>query len=290
LTVSSASLSFGSVTVNTATTQSLTLSSTGTSPVTVNSATITGAGFTIVAQNLPVTLSPTQSMTLQVQFDPTTTGSASGQLNITSNSTSGSTISIVLSGTGAAANPQLTISAGSLSFGSATVNTATAQSLTVTSTGTTPVTVNSATITGTGFSMIGGSFPATLNPNQTLTLKLQFEPPTSGPLTGQLKISSNSTTGGTATVSLTGTGIAVAHEVDLSWDAPSNSPDPVAEYNIYRATGSGSFTRINSSPDSAVVYVDTTVVSGTTYSYQVTSADVSGRESAPSKQITVTIP
>jgi hypothetical protein len=103
-------------------------------------------------------------MTLQVQFDPTATGSATGQLTISSNSTSGSTISVTLSGTGTAANPQLTVGAGSLRFGSVTVNTATTQSLTLTSTGTTPVTVNFATITGAGFTIIGGSFPATLNP------------------------------------------------------------------------------------------------------------------------------
>jgi hypothetical protein len=45
--------------------------------MTVNAATITGAGFTIVAQSFPITLNPTQSLTLQVQFQPTTTGTAS---------------------------------------------------------------------------------------------------------------------------------------------------------------------------------------------------------------------
>jgi Abnormal spindle-like microcephaly-assoc'd, ASPM-SPD-2-Hydin len=290
LTVSATSLSFGSVTVNTTKTQSLTLTSAGTSPVTVNSAAITGAGFTIAAASLPVTLNPTQSVTLQVQFDPTATGTASGQIAISSNSSKGSTASVALSGTGAAANPQLTVSVGSLSFGSVNVNTATAQSLTLTSTGSTPVTVNSATITGAGFTIIGGSFPITLNPNQTATLKLQFEPTTAGALTGQLSISSNSTTGSTATVSLTGTGTVVAHQVTLTWNVPPSSPDPVAGYNIYRATGTGSFTRINSSPDTAVTYVDTAVTSGTTYSYQVTSADPSGQESVPTSPVTVTIP
>ena len=47
---------------------------------------------------------------------------------------------------------------------------------------------------------------------------------------------------------------------------------------------------INSSPDSAVVYVDSTVVSGATYSYAVTSVDSSGVESVDSNEITVTIP
>ena len=290
LTVSTSNLSFGSVTVNTATTQSLTLTSTGTSPVTVNSAAITGAGFTIVAQSFPITLNPTQSVTLQVQFQPTSTGTASGQITISSNSTTGGTVSVALGGTGTAANPQLTISTGSLGFGSVAVNTATTQSLTLTSTGTSPVTVNSATITGAGFTIVGGSFPVTLNPTQTLTLQLQFKPTTAGALTGQITISSNSTNGGTAVVALSGTGTAAAHEVDLSWDAPASSPDPVAGYNIYRATGSGSFVLITSSPDSAVVYVDSTVTSGATYSYMVKSVDSSGVESVASNQITVTIP
>jgi Abnormal spindle-like microcephaly-assoc'd, ASPM-SPD-2-Hydin len=256
----------------------------------VNSAAITGAGFTIVAQSFPVTLNPTQSVTLQIQFDPTATGTASGQITISSNSTTGGTVLVALGGTGTAANPQLTISSGSLSFGSVTVNTATTQSLTLSSAGTTPVTVNSAAITGAGFTIVGGSFPVTLNPTQTLTLQLQFEPTTAGALTGQITISSNSTSGSTAAVALSGTGTPVAHEVDLSWDAPTSSPDPVAGYNIYRATGSGPLVLINSSPDSAVVYVDSTVVSGTTYSYEVKSVDFSGAESVPSNEITVTIP
>ena len=173
LTVSAASLSFGSLTVNTATTQSLTLTSTGTSPVTVSSAAITGTGFTIVGSSLPLTLSPTQSLTLQVQFNPTTAGTASGQITINSNSTTSGTASVALSGTGTTptsplASPQLTVSAASLSFGSVTVNTATTQSLTLTSTGTSPVTVNSAAITGTGFAIVGGSLPVTLNPTQSM--------------------------------------------------------------------------------------------------------------------------
>jgi fibronectin type 3 domain-containing protein len=125
---------------------------------------------------------------------------------------------------------------------------------------------------------------------QTLTLQLQFDPTTAGALTGQITISSNSTSGSTAVVALSGTGTTVAHEVDLSWDAPTSSPDPVAGYNIYRATGAGSLALISSSPDAAVVYVDSTVVSGATYSYEVKSVDSSGVESVASNQITVTIP
>jgi Abnormal spindle-like microcephaly-assoc'd, ASPM-SPD-2-Hydin len=190
----------------------------------------------------------------------------------------------------APANPQLTLSASSLSFGSLTVNTASTLSLTLTSTGTSAVTVNSAAITGAGFTIVGGSFPVTLNPTQTLTLQVQFEPTTAGAVTGQLAISSNSTSGGTADVALSGTGTAVAHSVDLSWTAPSSSTDPVAGYNIYRTISGGSLALVNASPDSSTTYVDSTVVSGTTYNYVVKSVDSSGVESVASNEITEVIP
>ncbi len=291
LTVSAGSLNFGSVTMNTAATRALTLTSTGTSPVTVNSAAISGAGFTILAQRFPMTLNPTESVTLQVQFSPMSTGSAGGQVAINSNSTSGSTSVIALRGTGTAANPQLTISAGSLDFGSIAVNTSTTKPLTLTSTGTSPLTVNSAIVSGTGFALVGGSFPVTLNPTQSLTLQLRFLPTTAGSPSGQIAINSNSTSGSTSVVALSGTGTGVSHEVDLSWDAPASSPVPVAGYNVYRSVGSsGSFGTINSSPIPTPVYVDSAVVSGTTYLYVVKSVDTSGKESSPSNQITITVP
>ncbi|GGA60066.1 hypothetical protein GCM10011507_09550 [Edaphobacter acidisoli] len=291
LTVSTASLSFGSVTVGSATTQPVTLTSTGTTAVTVNAAAITGGGYSIVGGSFPVTLNPSQSLTVQVQFDPSATGSATGQLTITSNSSTGSTAGVTLSGTGtAAANPQLTVSTASLSFGSVTVGSATTQPVTLTSTGTTAVTVNAAAITGGGYSIVGGSFPVTLNPSQSLTVQVQFDPSATGSATGQLTITSNSSTGSTAGVTLSGTGTAAAHEVDLSWTAPTTSTDPVAGYHIYRSSGSGVFALINSGLDVPTAYADNTVVSGATYTYYVTSVDYNGIESDPSNQASFTIP
>jgi Abnormal spindle-like microcephaly-assoc'd, ASPM-SPD-2-Hydin len=290
LTVGAASLSFGNVAVNSAATKSVTLTSTGSSEVTVNAATVKRAGFTIVAQSFPVTLSPTQSLTLQVEFKPTAAGALAGQLTNSSNSTTGSTAVVALSGTGTTANPQLTMSAASLSFGSVAVNKATKLTLTLTSSGTTPVTVNSGSVTGAGFTIVGASFPVTLNPTQTLVLSLQFKPTTAGAATGQLTVSSNSTTGGTVQVALSGAGTAVSHEVDLSWNPPTSSPDPVAGYNIYRSTGGGSFMLVNPSPTSSISYVDSIVVSGTSYSYVVKSVDFSGVENDASNEAMATIP
>jgi Domain of unknown function (DUF4082)/Abnormal spindle-like microcephaly-assoc'd, ASPM-SPD-2-Hydin len=290
LTLSATTLSFGNVTMNSSATQSLTLTSSGTSAATVNSASITGAAFSIVGATMPATLNPGQSMTLQVQFKPAATGSATGNLTVSSNSTTGSTAVVSLSGTGTTANSKLTLSATTLSFGSVTVNSSTTQSLTLTSSGTSPVTVNAASITGSGFTLVGGSFPVTLNPNQSTTLQVQFKPTAAGSVTGNLTISSNSTSGSTAAVSLSGTGTATPHEVDLSWTAPGSSADPVAGYNVYRSSGGGADQLINASVLTATSYVDSTVVSGSTYSYTVKSVDNSGVESTSSNQTTVTIP
>jgi hypothetical protein len=245
----------------------------------------------LLAPHFPISLNPTQSMTLQVEFSPMSAGSAAGRVTIHSNSANGSTSIVDLSGTGVAENPQLSISPGNLNFGSVAVDASATKTLTLSSTGTSPLTVNSAAVSGSGFALIGGSFPVTLNPTESLTLQLRFSPTTAGAQSGQITISSNSSSGSPTVVSLSGTGTAAAHEVDLSWDAPVNSPIRVSGYNVYRSAGSsGSLSLINPSPVTTAVYVDSAVVTGTTYLYVVRSVDASGQESGPSNQLTITIP
>jgi hypothetical protein len=292
LTVSAGSLSFGNVTVNSSATLPVTLTSSGTAPLTITAATAGGADFTDSGATFPVTLNPSTSVTLQVHFVPTAAGAVTGQLAIASNSAGGSPTQVTLSGTGtAAATAQLQVSATSLPFGSVPVNSTSTLTLTLISSGTAAVTVNSVGLTGTGFSDSGATFPVTLQPNQSVTLKVQFDPTVAGAATGQLTITSTSATGSTTQVPLSGTGTAVQHQIDLSWDAPSSSADPVAGYNVYRSTdGGASFTKLNSSPDSQVDYTDLNVQSGSTYVYQVTSVDASGVESAPSNQFPLSVP
>ncbi len=102
----------------------------------------------------------------------------------------------------------LSINATRVAFGDVLVNTPATQPMTLTSTGTVPVTINGATLTGMGFTMSGAEFPATLNPSQEMTLNLGFDPTAVGAATGQLTITSNSSTNGTSVIGLTGTGTA----------------------------------------------------------------------------------
>lgn len=102
----------------------------------------------------------------------------------------------------------MSINATSVAFGDVEINTPATQPVTMISTGTLPVTINWAKLTGAGFTMLGGEFPATLSPGQESTLNISFDPATLGAATGQLVLSSNSSTNGTAVIGLSGTGTA----------------------------------------------------------------------------------
>jgi len=81
------------------------------------------------------------------------------------------------------------------------------------------------------------------------------------------------------------------YSVDLSWDAPSSSTDPVAGYNIYRSpSGTSTYQLLDSSIDVETAYVDSTVQDGLSYDYIVESVDAEGVESAPTSPIAVSVP
>jgi hypothetical protein len=185
----------------------------------------------------------------------------------------------------------LNVNATTIPFGSVTVNTTSTQQVILTSTGTAPVTVSAAMVSGTGFTDSGIAFPITLNPSQSATLNVQLDPTVAGSVTGQLTITSTSSTNGTDVIPMSATAVAATYAVNLSWEAPTGSTDPVAGYNIYRApSGSSTYALLNSSDDTSTTFVDSTVQGGVTYDYVVDSVDSSGVESVPSNMIVVVLP
>ncbi len=190
-----------------------------------------------------------------------------------------------------AAEAALTLSSANVGFGSVSVNTPSTQSVTLTSSGTAPLTISAAAVTGAGFTLSGVTPPLTLNPGQTATLNIEFDPTSAGGATGSVLLTTNAASAAAVSIGLNGTGQAVSYEVDLTWNAPADSTDPIEDYNVYRAVaGSSSYTLVNTSPDSSMTYRDTTVRNGTAYDYMVESVDATGVESAPSNIYSVTIP
>ncbi|WP_109485558.1 choice-of-anchor D domain-containing protein [Occallatibacter savannae] len=182
---------------------------------------------------------------------------------------------------------QLSANATTISFGSVLLSQATTQVVTLTSVGKAPVTVQSVSVKGSGFSLSSVNLPATLNPGQTLALTLIYKASVTGSQTGVLTINSDSSTNPILTINLNAT--TGGHRVELSWSPPAASSNPVANYKVYRETGSsGGFAKVATTAQPT--YTDTNVQSGTTYNYYVTSVGSAGGESQPSNTFTATIP
>lgn len=180
----------------------------------------------------------------------------------------------------------MSVNATSIGFGSTILNTPIEQSVTVSSTGTAALTLSSASVSGTGFSLARATLPATLNPGQSLTLQVQFDPTKAGSFSGQLVVN-----GSAASKTIPLTGVGASHQVELSWSAPSASKDPVIGYNVYRSpTSTTSYVRLNGSTESTTSYTDGTVQSGTSYKYVVKSVDSGGLESPASNATTIAVP
>jgi hypothetical protein len=93
-------LSFGNVTTGTSSpSQNVTITNTGNSNVSISQITLNGAGYSMTGGSAPVTLSPSQNLTLIIRFNPTSAGTVNGSLSIASNAT-GSPALLSLSGTG----------------------------------------------------------------------------------------------------------------------------------------------------------------------------------------------
>ncbi|HEX4039285.1 MAG TPA: choice-of-anchor D domain-containing protein [Acidobacteriaceae bacterium] len=183
----------------------------------------------------------------------------------------------------------LSVSGSSIAFGNVSLNTPATQPVTLTASGTAPVTVSNGTLSGTGFSMSGISYPLTLQAGQAATIEVTFDPSAAGAATGAVTLNSNCSMGAMA-IGLTGTGTAATYSVDLSWNAPTSSPDPVAGYRIYRATNGGSYQLLNSSLNASTSFTDSSVSAGSSYDYEVTSVDADGNESTPSNIYAPAIP
>jgi hypothetical protein len=186
-----------------------------------------------------------------------------------------------------AATPKLTLSSNNLAFGNANLNIASSQAIQLSSSGTAALTINSATLVGTGFTVSGATFPVTLNPSQTVALQVQFDPTVSGAATGTLTISSNGSSGGTAVVSLTGTGVATLSALTCANSSVNGSGTDTCTVTLNGAAASAGLTVNLASNNTAVAVPATVTVPASTASAAFT-ASVTAVSTAQTATLTAT--
>jgi hypothetical protein len=226
LGASPASESFGSVTVGSQSSQTVTLTNNTGSTVNISQAAVSGSGFTLSGITTPLALAASKSATFTVIFAPKATGSASGNVTITSDAPNPS-LAVALTGAGAAlgalgANPT------SLNFG--TVQTGINQPLpeTVTNTGGSTLTISNVGVSGTGFAVKGISTPVTLTAGQSASFTVTFAPVSAASANGSVTVTSNGSNP-SLTIALAGTGSTAAGQL-------SASPTPIAVGSVFTGT------------------------------------------------------
>ena len=274
-----ASLDFGSVQVGNAQSLSEAVTNSGGSNVTISQIAVSGTGFALSGLSTPVTLGAGQSANFTVTFTPTSAGSASGSVAITSNG-SNPTLAIALTGTATTAAGQLSATPATLAVGSVFVGASGTASGSLNATGAN-VTVTAASSNNSSFTISGLSLPAVITAGHSAAFTLTFSPQVAGSASATLTFTSNAAPV-TTTAAATGTGTAApTHSVSLSWSA-SSSPN-ISGYNIYRAiytSSCGAYSKINGATiDTLTTYSDTSVTDGTNYCYATTAVNSSNEES-----------
>jgi len=285
LSANPSSLRFGNVIAGSSKKMSETIANIGKSAVTISRTAVSGPGFSITGINPPVTLGGGQSATFTVMFAPKATGTVKGTLSISSDASAG-TLSVPLSGTGASPG-HLALTPSSISFGNVVVGSSKSQTGTLTASNRS-VTVSSATVSTSEFRVSGMTFPTTIPVGTTTSFKVTFAPQMSGGTSARVSFLSNASNS-PSIVSVSGSGISPPqHRVTLSWN-PSTSSGVIGYY-VYRAGVSGGpYTKLTSL-DSSSTYIDTSIQSGKTYYYVVTSVNGTGKQSIYSNQVRAIIP
>jgi hypothetical protein len=203
LSFNPATLAFGSLQVGHAATLPVQITNTGSAAVTLSS--IQASGVFSATGNCPgpaLSLAAQASCTVLVTFAPVAAGPASGSLAFTTSATSGP-LYVPLTGTGLM--PQLTVSPGTLDFGSVSLGASATLPVALTNTGSTPLSTLILTASG-DFSISLPCPGATLAPASSCQARITFTPSALGARTGTLSVSS-SDPASPATIPLTGNGI-----------------------------------------------------------------------------------
>jgi hypothetical protein len=206
IAVSPTSINFGTVSTGLKTSSNLLITNSGGSDLTISMLNLAGAEFSLNGVTTPKTIAAGQSAQVVMTFSPTTAGTATGSLSITSNDVTNPTITIPMNGTATtAATGQLSANPNSISFGTVATGSSAAKHVVLTNTGNVAVKISSLSSQGLGLTTSGMTAPVTLNPSESLTVTAAFAPTAAGSSNGSIIIVSDAANS-SLTIPSTGTG------------------------------------------------------------------------------------
>jgi sugar lactone lactonase YvrE/P pilus assembly chaperone PapD len=222
--VTPTSLDFGSVTVGQSKDLTVTVRNTGNATLTVNSATSNNQQFSVTSPSTPFTVNAGAQQSVTLRFTPNSSGNQNGTLSIASNDPDEATVTVAMTGSGAAAMaPDIDV-ALTFDFGNVAVGQSRDSTLTVRNVGNANLTVTAISSNSPQFTVVAPSLPFTVAGSGQQAVTLRLAPTTAGTQTGTLSIMSNDPDEATVNVSLSGNGVVV--------------PAPRADYQFQNALSS----------------------------------------------------
>jgi hypothetical protein len=197
-----AALSFNNVQAGSTASAVTTLKNTGTANLTLLQIDLSGSGFSTSGIATPVLVVPGESLTLTVNYHPSSSKTSSGEISLIS--AQGGITSVNVSGT--MSQSSLNLSPTTINFGNAVTGVANTQTVQIGNPGMVPVTITAANISGSGFSTSGLAVPLTLGAGKTATFNVQFNPKTAGASKGGLNLVSDASNS-PSNVALSGAGV-----------------------------------------------------------------------------------
>ena len=201
----SGSLNFGSVPIGSSKTLPDTITNNTSSAITISSIQGLSSGFQVTGITTPLQLAAGQTVSFNVQFQPTASGNPSVTISFDGPNAQ-PIVSLSASGDGVTQGT-LTPNPSSLAFGSIQVGSNSTKSETLTNTGGSSVTISQLSSSAATFSISGLNLPVTLSANQSVTFTATFAPSSAGAASANLSVASNASNS-PLNIALSGTGTA----------------------------------------------------------------------------------
>jgi hypothetical protein len=211
IVVTPTSEDFGCMAIGNTTNQTITVKNTGGEKLTIDKIGDPAPPFSRIASGtvkndcIPGTiLRPDQTCVILIQFAPTTPGSFTSTLRITSNDLDESVVDVKLYGNGG--QPDITVAPNAVNFGAACAGSPLEQTVTVRNDGTCTLKLLSIGSASGPFSLVGGdcSKDKTLDPGGKCTILVRFNPSGVGSFASNFNISSTDPVDNQVTVTLAG--------------------------------------------------------------------------------------
>jgi len=205
-------LEFGDVAVGGSKQLTLTVLNNGTTDLTINSITDPSPPFSIASNNCtptPYTLGVGNTCDIVVEFAPTSAGSSTSTIVITSDDPNDSPLTIELTGNGVL-QPDIDVSPMAIDFGNVYVGYTAQQTITVSNIGTADLTIDSITDPTDPFSIVSTTCwptPYTLGAGNTCEILVQFAPTSEGLFSSNIVITSDDPDEQTININLKGNGV-----------------------------------------------------------------------------------